>query len=514
MVIFSCHAVTEPFPVCMAEKVIGGILYMSKTNNDNYLKGFIPFIIAAALLSLCGGFTAAIPANVVTDWGLDSGATTWITLAYSLGAAAMAPIMGKLGDVLGRRNTLLISMLIYAAGQLLIAVCPAGNLAFILVFRFMVGLGAAGIAPVVMAYIMTEFPQEKLGKGFAVYMFVSCGMVIFGPTAGGIIMTYIGWRPVMWICEICCILALIFCFIIVQKDSGPKKTLAGFDFTGAVFVLIFFSMVLSIPTFGQNSGWTAAPTLVCTIIGILSLVILLFVEKRAENPILNGRFMARKHFIMPVIVLFLSQGLLQSCMTNIIMFSIYTTGDRTLSGIATSVMYIGMALGTIVIGPMADKREPRSIAGIALVFVAAGAALQLLFSAETGLGLMCLSLFLIGLGLGGNGTIFMKVVLSGLDPATAGSGSGTYNVFRDMSAPFGVAVFVPLFSAGIESQSAKLMNAGIEQTAATIQACVSSLHTTAIVQVISVIAGILICFMLPKIYTETSKKTKKVLTTA
>lgn len=478
---------------------------MESKETGSYMKGFVPFLIAAAVLSLCGGFTAAVPANVVTDWGLDAAATTWITLAYSLGAAAMAPIMGKLGDVMGRRRTILVSMLIYGGGQLLIALCPDGWFVPILLFRFLVGLGAAGIAPVVMAYIMTEFPPEKMGKGFALYMFCSCGMVIFGPTVGGIIMTATGWRPVMWICVVCCVIALSLCLVLIKKDQGGKKTLAGFDGAGAVFVLVFFSMVLSIPTFGQESGWTAVPTLVCVGVGVVSLLILLAVEKRAANPILNGRFMARKRFILPVVVLFLSQGLLQSCMTNIILFSIYTTGDRTLSGIATSVMYVGMALGTILIGPMADKKEPRGVAGMALVFVAAGAAMQMLFSANTGLPLMCLSLFLIGLGLGGNGTIFLKVVLSGLDPAAAGSGSGTYNVFRDMSAPFGVAVFVPLFSAGIASGTKELVMGGMEEGAATLQACVDSLHTTALVQVIAVVIGIVICFMLPKIYTDRSQ---------
>ena len=72
----------------------------------------------------------------------------------------------------------------------------------------------------------------------------------------------------------------------------------------------------------------------------------------------------------------------------------------------------------------------------------------------------------------------------------------------DMSAPFGVAVFVPLFSSGIASGTAELMAGGAEEAAATIQACVSSLHTTALVQVISVIIGIVICFMLPKIYED------------
>jgi MFS family permease len=210
--------------------------------------------------------------------------------------------------------------------------------------------------------------------------------------------------------------------------------------------------------------------------------------------------MRRRRFILPVLVLFLSQGLLQSCMTNIITFAIVTTGDRTLSGIATSVMYVGMALGTIVIGPLSDKKEPRVVAAAALVFVAAGAALQMLFTETTGLLLMCAAMFLIGLGLGGNTTIFLKVVLSGLDPQTAGSGSGTYNVFRDMAAPFGVAVFVPLFSGGIVAETQRLVATGVAGERAKVQAAVTALHDTAILQVICVLAAIVVCLMLPKIY--------------
>lgn len=471
---------------------------METTNNNGYMKGFIPYAIAAAVLSLCGGFTAAVPTGIVNEWGIAE-SVTFITLAYSLGAAALAPIMGKLGDVLGRRTTLLVSMGLYTLGQLLIAITPQ-SLPLVLVFRFMVGVGAAGIAPVVMGYIMTEFPPEKMGQGFTIYMFIACGMVVFGPTLGGIVMTKTGWRPVMWICVALCVIALVLVMIMVKKDNGPKKSLAGFDFVGAIFVLVFFAMVLCVPTFGQNTGWTSKTTLICIAVAIVSLIILVMVEKGKESPILSGKFMARKEFILPVIVLFLSQGLLQSCMTNIIVYAKYGFEDSTLSGIATSVMYIGMALGTIVLGPQADKKEPRVVAALALVFVVIGAALQLLLGKTLSLPLTCAALFFIGLGLGGNGTIFMKVVLSGCSPELAGSGSGTYNVFRDMSAPFGVALFVPMMTGGLAAGIAERMGAGMDQAAATLDYCVTALHKVAYVQIVCVVIGIVVCLMLPKIY--------------
>ena len=471
---------------------------METTNNNGYMKGFIPYAIAAAVLSLCGGFTAAVPPGIVNEWNMAE-SVTFITLAYSLGAAALAPIMGKLGDVLGRRTTLLVSMGLYTLGQLLIAITPQ-SLPLVLVFRFMVGVGAAGIAPVVMGYIMTEFPPEKMGQGFTIYMFIACGMVVFGPTLGGIVMTKTGWRPVMWICVVLCVIALVLVMIMVKKDEGPKKTLAGFDFVGAIFVLVFFAMVLCVPTFGQNNGWTDKVTLICIAVAVVSLIILVMVEKGKESPILSGKFMARKEFILPVIVLFLSQGLLQSCMTNIIVYAKYGFEDSTLSGIATSVMYIGMALGTIVLGPQADKKEPRVVAALALVFVVIGAALQLLLGKTLSLPLTCAALFFIGLGLGGNGTIFMKVVLSGCSPELAGSGSGTYNVFRDMSAPFGVALFVPMMTGGLAAGIAERMGAGMDQAAATLDYCVTALHKVAYVQIVCVVIGIVVCLMLPKIY--------------
>lgn len=112
--------------------------------------------------AFAGGFTASVPTAISTAWNADA-SLTFITLAYSLAAAAMAPIMGKLGGAIGRRKMLLGAMALYTVGQALIAICPQ-NVPLLLVFRFMVGIGAAGIAPVVMSYIMMEFPPEKMGR--------------------------------------------------------------------------------------------------------------------------------------------------------------------------------------------------------------------------------------------------------------------------------------------------------------------------------------------------------------
>lgn len=472
---------------------------MEKSQNS-YMKGFVPYAIAAAVMSLCGGFTASVPTAISTAWNADA-SLTFITLAYSLAAAAMAPIMGKLGGTIGRRKMLLSALGLYTVGQALIAICPA-NIPLLLVFRFMVGVGAAGMAPVIMAYIMMEFPPEKMGQGFTIYMALSCGMVIFGPTVGGIIMGVLGtadaWRTVMWICVAMCVIAFVMCFIQVKDNPNiPKGTMKGFDWAGAVFVLLMFGALVCVPTFGQQNGWAAVTTLASIAVAVVGIVFLFIIEKKAANPILNGKFIARKNFVLPVIVLFLTQGLMTACLTEIIRFG-YAVDKAQVASIAMSIEYLGMAIGTIVLGPMSDKKEPKFVAAIALVFVAIGSAIMMMINETSGVVLMGGALFFVGLGLGGNTTIFMKVALSGVAPTESSSASGTFNVFKDMCAPFGVAIFVPMFVTGMTNKAA----AGMAVPAA----ASSALHSVALVQLVCVAVGIVVCFMLPSVHAKTAEK--------
>ena len=118
--------------------------------------------------------------------------------------------------------------------------------------------------------------------------------------------------------------------------------------------------------------------------------------------------------------------------------------------------------------------------------------IMLFIGENAGILMMGGALFFVGLGIGGNGTIFMKVALSGVAPAESSSASGTYNVFRDMTAPFGVAIFVPMFVTGMTKKAATGM--------AVPAAAASALHSVALVQLICVIVGIVVCFLIPSVH--------------
>jgi len=456
--------------------------------NERYIKGFLPYGAAALLVGLVGGFSAVLGPAFVSDLGLAYNNTTWTALATAMSSAACAPILGKLADVLGRRRMLLLGVAVYTLGNILTAAAP--SLLFMLIARFVVGAGTAAVAPVVIAYILTEFPPRQIAKGFSVYMLISSGAVVLGPTVGSWIINVWGWRTMMWLCSLLCAAVLLYCAACREKNVARKDALAGFDIGGAILIVVFFSLALCIPSFGQNIGWDSGAFRLVFLAAAVSFFGLIWAEKRAKTPILPVSFMKRKVFILSVLALFLTQGLMQANMTNTIVFVNYTQPDNSVvSGYAISVMYIGMALGAVVLGPLADQYPPKKVLTDSLVLTGLGCGLMFFFTEQASVLLLMLSLGILGFGLGGNGTIFMKVVLSGLPADTAGAGTGTYGLFRDLAAPFGVAVLVPLFTNGIVD--------GIERGLEAPAAAVETVRLLALVEVVCVAAGIAAVQMLP-----------------
>ena len=465
--------------------------------SNEYKKGFIPYALAAFLIGIVGGFSTVLGPSFVQDIGIAYNNTTWTALAQATSTAACAPILGKVGDVIGRKRTLLLGIAVFTLGNVLSAL--ANSLVFMMIARFVVGIGTAAMTPVIMAYIVTSFPPNQVAKGFSLYMLISSASVIFGPTLGGLIISAYGWRAMLRVCVAICAVTFIVCVLTAGKQDSQRRPLKNFDGIGAVLVLIFFSLMLCVPSFGQNFGWTSRAFLGVLIAAIISLAGLITAERKAVQPILPGSFMKRGAFILSVLALFLTQGLMQANMTNTIVFVNYTQPDNTaVSGYAISVMYVGMSLGAVILGPLADRFEPKHVLTGSLILTGIGCGILFLFSEATSVLLLMASLGILGFGLGGNGTIFMKVALSGLPQQEAGAGTGTYGLFRDLAAPFGVAVFVPLFT----NQITGLIAGG----ATGADAAVRSIHLLAIAELICIAAGIAAVLFLPRIRNKGASK--------
>ena len=464
---------------------------MDNLSSNSYIKDVIPYAFAAFMVGIVGGFSTVLGPAFVQDMNIPYNNTTWTALSQAISTAAFAPILGKAGDSIGLRKTLLTGIIVYTSGNILSALSP--SLIFMMLSRFIVGIGSAAITPMVLAYIVTQAPKNSTGKLFSLYMLISSASVIIGPTLGSIMIDLRGWRFMLWICSAVCISIFFVCFFTIKKTEQKTNSLGNFDLAGSVCILVLFSLILCIPSFGQNFGWSSLPFIIVSVGAAVFTFLLIYAEKKASDPVLSAGFMKRKAFILPVVALFLTQGLMQANMTNMIVFVNYTQPENAvISGYAISIMYLGMSIGSVILGPLADRFEPKFILTGSLFITGSGCALMLFFTETSSVILLGLSLGLLGFGLGGNAAVFLKVVLSGVPAKYAGSGTGTYGLFRDLAAPFGVAVFVPLFTNNITSLSVS----GITSAAA----AVSSMDLLAFTEIACVIAGILTVLMLPKIH--------------
>lgn len=465
------------------------------TAATDYQRGFIPYALAAFLVSLVGGFTTMLAPAFVQELDLPYANTTWTALVQAMSTAACAPILGKLSDLIGRRLSLLLGIAAYTLGTLLSAL--SASLPMMLLARFVVGLGSASITPVVLAYIVAEFPREMQAKGFSLYMMLSSAAVIFGPLLGGLLISSHGWRSMMWVCTALCLAVLLICGLLKEAPQ-PRKSLEHFDVWGAVLVFVFFSLLLCLPALGQNLGWRSGAFLIALVLSLLSLLGLIGVEGQAVSPILPGAFMRQRSFVLSILALFLTQGLMQANMTNLIVFVQHTQPENQMvASYAISVMYLGMTLGSLLLGPLADRHEPKNVLPVSFALTGISCCLLLLFTEKTSSLLMMASLGLLGFGLGGNGTIFMKVVLSSLPNHQAGTVTGTYGLFRDLSAPLGVAILVPLFT----NRAADLVSQGQEIATS----AVSAIRTLAFAEIACVLSGIVVLRFLPGIHQKRSR---------
>jgi MFS family permease len=297
--------------------------------------------------------TMLIPAipDLIKDFHVSYSMSSWILTAYLIAGAVMTPIAGKLSDIYGRKKILLIIMVIYAIGVSMAGF--ASDIYFMIFARAIQGIGMS-MFPIAFGMIRDQFPREKIsiGQGVITSMFAS-GAVI-GLTVGAIIVQDYGWQNTFFtIIPIAIALLLIiwrFIHVIDSRDEDQSqkqsRILEGdnisktsnrddnatlskasnqIDIKGAIALAIAVASFLLVLTLLETSGSnieaassggnnnqpsnvnSSAQVLPFLIIGIVSFVFFVIIERREKYPLVDFKLMLNK-LILPANLIIMLVG--------------------------------------------------------------------------------------------------------------------------------------------------------------------------------------------------------------
>jgi EmrB/QacA subfamily drug resistance transporter len=216
----------------------------------------------------------------------------WIVDLYAVVFAGLLLPAGALGDKFGRRGALQIGLAIFAGGS--IAASQAGTPTQLLVFRAVMGLGAALIMPSTLSLLTSVFPPQERSKAIAVWTgFAGAGGVI-GTLVGGLVLNSFWWGSVFFVSVPIALAALVL--VTVLCPSSKEEVDRRLDPIGALLSMAGFGALLYGIIEGPEKGWGSIHSVGAFVLAIVALVGFVVWERRTTDPMLDMNFFAIPRF--------------------------------------------------------------------------------------------------------------------------------------------------------------------------------------------------------------------------
>jgi EmrB/QacA subfamily drug resistance transporter len=208
---------------------------------------------------------------------------SWVFSVYLLTSTTTVPIYGKLADLFGRKPLFLFGVTVFLIGS--IASGAAQSMEQLIVFRAIQGLGAGAVLPIVLTIIGDIFVLEERARVQGLFSGVWALSSIVGPALGGLIVDHFSWRWVFYI-NIPFGLLSAFLLIISFKEKVERKKLS-LDYIGTLtltggIVALLFALLEG----GTNWAWNSLQSIALFALAALLLILFLYQERRAPEPIL------------------------------------------------------------------------------------------------------------------------------------------------------------------------------------------------------------------------------------
>jgi EmrB/QacA subfamily drug resistance transporter len=197
----------------------------------------------------------------------------WIFVVYMLASTITVPLYGKLSDMYGRKKLLMMAVGLFTLGSVLAGI--ANSMVMLVFCRGVQGLGAGGMLTLSLIIVGDLFTIEKRGKIQAVFSSIWAISSIVGPVLGSFFVQTLTWRWIFFI-NIPIGIATVLCLIPYKEKLSFSKTLI--DYKGFLIFGISTTLLL-LSTNVSNALWYF-------IIGMISLVLFVFVERKVPEPFL------------------------------------------------------------------------------------------------------------------------------------------------------------------------------------------------------------------------------------
>jgi EmrB/QacA subfamily drug resistance transporter len=211
---------------------------------------------------------------------------TWLLTANLLSASVFTPILGRIGDKVGKKKLLLVAMGALAVGALLGALAP--NIFILIIARVIQGIGG-GVLPLVFGIIRDEFPKEKVSGavGLAAALTAAGGGV--GIVLAGPIVDSLNYHWLFWIPMIVVTLAGIAAVIVIPESR--ERTPGPISVIGGLLLSAWLVCLLLAVSDGNEWGWGSVKTVGLTVVAVVIAVLWYRSESRSKAPLIDMQMM-------------------------------------------------------------------------------------------------------------------------------------------------------------------------------------------------------------------------------
>jgi EmrB/QacA subfamily drug resistance transporter len=405
---------------------------------------FIAVLLGMLLAALDQTIVATTLPTVVADLG-GGGHQSWVVTSYLLASTIVTAIVGKLGDLFGRKLVFQAAVLFFIAGSVLCGL--AQSMTMLVASRALQGVGGGALMVTAMALIGEVIPLRDRGRYQGALGAVFGVTTVIGPLLGGFFTDHLTWRWAFWINIPVGLVVFVVAAAAIPSLADRSKPVI--DYAGIVFVGIGASgLTLATSWGGTTYPWTS-PEIIGLFAGsVAALMIFVWVEIRTREPILPIRLFGSSVFTVCCVLSFVVGFAMLGALTFLPTFMQFVNGvSATVSGLRTLPMVAGLLLtsmGSGVIVSRTGRYKIFPIAGTALMGV--GFILLSRMDATTPLAMQSLYLFVLGSGIGLCMQVLVLIVQNTSDFRDLGVATSGITFFRTIGSSFGAAVFGSLFT--------------------------------------------------------------------